>query len=276
MANFFSLPSCGPEIAIIHNSFFFTNFILKTRNSELNEATKKIVGLQQENQDLLGKISQWENSLFVTGTKDGIYEVVQDLTVPPPNHPNSTQPLEIQSVPINPEGSTQPLIFQSVPFNPQGSTQPGPILSVPINPLGFAQPNEIQSVPSNPQGFTQPNPIQSVPINPPSSTQPGPIQSAPIQPSTSKTSDEVHMEDFQTVHLHQDNDRLCPEKCCPKSSNSSGCKVTKNKEVHCYSAVCRKGDPKKVKRSRKSVQASNETLDVNSNQETDGNSNQVK
>ena len=229
----------------------------------------------------MGKISQWENSLFVIRNKDGNYEVVQDFTVPPPNHPNSTQPLEIQSVPINPQSSTQPLESQSVPINPQASTQPLEIQSVPINPLGFTQPNEIQPVPINPQGFTQPNPIQAVPINPPSSTQPGPIQSAPIQPSLLKTSDEVHMEDFQTVNLHQD--ALCPENCCPKPSNSSGCnyqsKAMKNKEVHCYSAVCRKGDPKKVKRSRKSLpinQACNEILDANSNQQTDSNSNQVK
>ena len=91
------------------------------------------------------------------------------------------------------------------------------------------------------------------------------------------------MEDFQTVNLHQDNDPLCPENCCPKPSNASGCnyqsKAMKNKEVHCYSAVCRKGDPKKVKRSRKSVQINqvcNEVFDVNSNQPTDSNSNQVK
>ena len=215
----------------------------------------------------MGKISQWENSLFVIRTKDGNYEVVQDFTVPPPNHPNSTQPLEIQSVPINPQTSTQPLEVQSVPINPHTSTQP----------------LEIQSVPINPHTSTQPIEVQSVPINPPTSTQPGPIQSVPIQPSTSKTLDEVHVEDFPTVHQDIDPIGMCLENCCPQTSKSSGCeyqsKAMKNKEVHCYSAVCRKGDPKNVKRSRKSLpinQACNEILDVNSNQNTDSNSNQVK
>ena len=74
----------------------------------------------------------------------------------------------------------------------------------------------------------------------------------------STTSDEVYMEHFQTVHLHQEKypKALCPGTCCPGPSNSSGCKyqtkaMKKKQEVHCYSAVCRKGDPKKVKRSRK-------------------------
>ena len=294
MANYF-LIILWDRIAIILNSFLHKLY-LKGKQLEISTLTSKNQKLEEENQGLLTKHSELENQLFLTGTADIVYEIVADINVPP-NHPNFTQPQEIQSVPIYPQNSIQPQEIQSVPINPKSSTQPQEIQSVPINPHNSTQPQKIQSVPINPQ--TQPQEIQFVPINPQTSTQSQEIQSFPINPQSSTQLPEiqsfpindVYMEDFQTVHQDNDPKAICPETCCPEPSNSSGCKyqtkTMKKKDVHCYSAVCRKGDPKKVKKSHNEIKSApviqasstqpNKMLDVNSNSfssPTDSNSNE--